>query len=579
MADHDLVIRGGVVVDGTGTAPRPADVAIDDDRITAVGTVTGRGRDEIDATGLLVTPGFVDIHTHYDGQVTWDPYLTPSCWQGVTTAVMGNCGVGFAPVRPDKHEWLIALMEGVEDIPGTALHEGIKWNWESYPEYLDAVAGHAHAIDVAGQIPHAALRGYVMGDRGADHREVPTPEEIARMGQLAAEAIRGGALGFTTSRSVNHKDRDGNLTPSLTATADELLGIARAIGETNEGVFEIITDFADFDSEFALLRAMSEESGRPMSITTLQLGLHQPDHWRRLLKAIEGAVADGVVLRGQVAARPVGLIMSLQGRVHPLLAAPSYRALEHLPFAEKVSRLGDPDVRRTIIDEMSAAPTTMGPMNDWSNCFALGQPANYAVRETDSIQARADQLGLSPAEVAYDALLAFDGEGSIYVPVANFVDRDLAITRDARASAHHSRPRRRRRALHHHQRRVVRDVPAHALGARRAPSERIPIEFVIQRQCADTARMVGLLDRGVIAPGYKADVNIIDFDKLSIGRPEMIYDLPANGKRLVQRATGYVATIVSGAVAFRDGEPTGSLRGQLVRGAQPAPEEAKTGEY
>ena len=580
MADHDLVIRGGTVVDGTGRAPRQADVAIDGQRITAVGTVSARGREEIDATGLLVTPGFVDIHTHYDGQVTWDPYLTPSCWQGVTTAVMGNCGVGFAPVRPDKHEWLIALMEGVEDIPGTALHEGIKWNWESYPEYLDAVAGHAHAIDVAGQIPHAALRGYVMGDRGADHREVPTPDEIARMGQLAADAIRGGALGFTTSRSINHKDRDGNLTPSLTASADELLGIARAIGETNEGVFEIITDFADFDSEFALLRAMSEESGRPMSITTLQLGLHQPDHWRRLLKAIEGAVADGVELRGQVAARPVGLIMSLQGRIHPLLAAASYRALEHLPFAEKVARLSEPDVRRTIVDEISTAPTTMGPMNDWSNCFALGQPANYAVRESDSIQARADHSGLSPAEVAYDALLAFHGEGAIYVPVANFVDRDLAITRAmlvhpltipglGDGGAHCT---------------IISDASFATFlltywARDAAPSDRMPIEFVIQRQCADTARMVGLLDRGVIAPGYKADVNVIDFDKLSIGRPEMIYDLPANGKRLVQRATGYVATIVSGAVAFRDGEPTGSMRGRLVRGAQPAPAQTKDGEY
>jgi len=572
MADHDLVIRGGVVVDGTGAPPRQADVAIDGDRITTVGTVTGRGRDEIDATGLLVTPGFVDIHTHYDGQVTWDPYLTPSCWQGVTTAVMGNCGVGFAPVRPDKHEWLIALMEGVEDIPGTALHEGIKWNWESYPEYLDAVANHPHAIDVAGQIPHAALRGYVMGDRGADHTEVPTADEIQRMGQLAAEAIRGGALGFTTSRSVNHKDRDGNLTPSLTASADELLGIARAIGETNEGVFEVITDFTDFDSEFALLRAMSEESGRPMSITTAQLGLHPPDHWRRLLDAIEGAVNDGVELRGQVAARPVGVIMSLEGRIHPLLVTESYRKISGLPAAERLVELRRPDVRQAIIDEMSAAPTSMGPMNNWSNCFALGQPANYAVRPTDSIQARADKAGTAPAELAYDALMAFDGAGCIYVPVANFNDRNMDMTRAmlvhpltipglGDGGAHCT---------------IISDASFATFllthwARDAAPDERMPIEFVIQRQCADTARMVGLLDRGVLAPGYKADVNVIDFDKLSIGRPEMIYDLPANGKRLVQRATGYVATIVSGAVAFRDGEPTGSLRGQLVRGAQPAP--------
>ena len=309
-----------------------------------------------------------------------------------------------------------------------------------------------------------------------------------------------------------------------------------------------------------------------MSITTLQLGLHPPGHWRRLLDAIEQANSDGVALRGQVAARPVGLIMSLDGRIHPLLAAPSYQAVAPLPFPERLEQLRRPDVRKAIIDEISDAPTTMGPMNDWSNCFVLGQPANYAVRETDSVKARAEQLGVTPAEVAYDALMAFDGEGCIYVPVANFTDRDLVITREmlvhpltipglGDGGAHCT---------------IISDASFATFllthwARDAAPNERIPVEFVIQRQCADTARMVGLLDRGIVAPGYKADLNIIDFDKLSIGRPEMIYDLPANGKRLVQRAIGYVATIVSGAVAFRDGEPTGSLRGQLVRGAQPAP--------
>jgi N-acyl-D-aspartate/D-glutamate deacylase len=572
MSDHDLVIRGGVVVDGTGTAPREADVAIDGGRITAVGTVTRRGRDEIDADGLLVTPGFVDIHTHYDGQVTWDPYLTPSCWQGATTVVMGNCGVGFAPVRPDKHEWLIALMEGVEDIPGTALHEGIKWNWETFPQYLDAIDETPHAIDVAAQVPHAALRGYVMGDRGADHLERPTEGEIARMGQLAAEAIRAGALGFTTSRSVNHKDRDGNLTPSLTASAAELLGIARAIGETNEGVFEIISDFLDFDSEFALLRAMSEQSRRPMSITTLQLGMHQPGHWQRLLESIEKAVADGVPLRGQVAARPVGLIMSLEGRIHPLVAAAAYSSIATLPPAERLAQLRRPEVRAAIVDELTSSPTTAGPFVDWSNCFPLGQPANYAVRPSDSIQARADAARRKPADVAYDALLEFDGEGCLYVPVANFGDRDMTITREmlvhpltvpglGDGGAHCS---------------IISDgsFPTFLLthwGRDAASAERIPVEFLVKRQCSDTAKIVGLHDRGILAPGYKADVNVIDFDKLSIGRPQMIYDLPANGKRLVQRAEGYVATIVDGTVAFRNGESTGSLRGRLVRGAQPAP--------
>ena len=318
VADHDVVIRGGVVVDGTGAPGRAADVAIDDGGITHVGEVHASGREEIDADGLLVTPGWVDVHTHYDGQVTWDPLLTPSSWQGVTTVVMGNCGVGFAPVRPDRHDWLIRLMEGVEDIPGTALHEGITWGWESFPEYLDVIDSTPHAIDVGAQVPHAALRAYVMGDRGADHAEVPTDAEIATMGRLAAEAIEAGALGFSTSRTTAHRSSDGSPTPSLTATADELLGIARAIGETKRGVFEIIADLVDLDGEFALMRAMAEVSGRPMSITTLQRPEQHPDEYRDLLALIDKAVADGVELRGQVAARPVGIVLTLGGRAHPL---------------------------------------------------------------------------------------------------------------------------------------------------------------------------------------------------------------------------------------------------------------------
>src|SRR5581483_9333324 len=307
MPDHDLVVRGGTVVDGTGAPARAADVAVDHGRVSAVGEVAGRGREEIDADGLLVTPGWVDVHTHYDGQATWDELLTPSSWQGVTTVVMGNCGVGFAPVRPDRHEWLIALMEGVEDIPGTALSEGISWGWESFPEYLDVLETRRYAIDVASQVPHAALRGYVMGDRGADHEEVPTADEIATMGRLAAEAIDAGALGFTTSRTVAHRSADGRHTPSLTSTADEFLGIARAIGETGKGVFEVVADLVDLDGEFALIRAMAEVSSRPLSLTTLQRPECAPGEYRRILGLIEAAVADGVAMRGQVAARPVGL--------------------------------------------------------------------------------------------------------------------------------------------------------------------------------------------------------------------------------------------------------------------------------
>ena len=572
MAQYDLVIRGGTVVDGTGSPGRRADVAIDGERIAAVGRVGGKGRDEIDAAGLLVTPGFVDIHTHYDGQVTWDSYLTPSCWQGATTVVMGNCGVGFAPVRPDKREWLIALMEGVEDIPGTALHEGIKWNWESFPEYLDAVESHPHAIDVGAQVPHGALRGYVMGDRGAQHSERPTEGEIALMGKLAADAIRAGALGFTTSRTVNHKDTHGNHTPSLTAGADELLGIARAIGETAQGVFEVVCDFGDFDAEFGLLRAMSEVSGRPMSITTAQLNVNRPGHWRQLLASIEAAVAAGVPLRGQVAARPVGLIMSFDGRVHPFIRSGTYQSLAGLTFDQRAARLREPAVREAVLAESAALGPMPGPSGDWANCFALGDPANYAISPERSIAAQARRAGLDPAAVAYDALSEFGGQGCLYVPVANFDEGNLDATR----------------AMLVHPLTVpgLGDGGAHCTiisdasfttfllshWARDADEEhRIPIEFLVKRQCADTAAIVGLHDRGVLAPGYKADVNVIDFARLGIGRPQMCYDLPANGKRLVQPATGYVATVVGGTVAFRGGEPTGALPGRLVRGAQPAP--------
>src|SRR4051812_6811018 len=332
MHEHDVVIRDGFVIDGTGVPGRTADVAIDGGRIASIGTVEGRGREEISAEGRVVAPGWVDVHTHYDGQVTWDPTLTPSSWHGVTTAVMGNCGVGFAPVRPDRHDWLIELMEGVEDIPGTALHEGISWGWESFPEYLDVIGRRSLALDLAAQVPHSALRGYVMGDRGAFHEEVPTADQISRMGALAAEAIEAGALGFSTSRTVAHNSADGRQAPSLTATREELLGIATAIGTTGKGVFEIVADFFDLEPEFALVRAMSEVSGRPMSITTLQRPNVPADEYIRILDLIEAGAHDGVPLWGQVAARPVGLIMSLEGRIHPLTPAPSYQRIAHLPF-------------------------------------------------------------------------------------------------------------------------------------------------------------------------------------------------------------------------------------------------------
>jgi N-acyl-D-aspartate/D-glutamate deacylase len=572
MAQHDLVIRGGEVVDGTGAPPRRADVAIDGDRVTAVGDGIGAGRDEIDARGRIVTPGWVDVHTHYDGQVSWDPMLTPSSWHGVTTAVMGNCGVGFAPVRPDKHEWLIELMEGVEDIPGTALHEGITWGWESFPEYLDVIERAPHAIDIGAQVPHAALRGYVMGDRGAEHTEVPTDDEIAEMGRLAAQAIEAGALGFTTSRTVAHRSADGRHTPSLTATSAELLGIARAIGATGRGVFEVVADLADLDGEFGLLRAMAEVSGRPMSITTLQRPEFPADEYTRILALIEQAVADGLQLRGQVAARPVGLIMSLDGRVHPLLASPTYQGLASLPVERRVVELRRGDVRERILAELASQPAEADTLSRFPHVFALGDPPRYDQRPDEAIVAVAARRGVAPAEVAYDVLVGGDRGGMLLVPVTNFVEADLRAVRDmlvhpltvpglGDAGAHCT---------------MICDgsFPTYLLSywGLAAPSDqRLPIEWIVKRQCADTASLVGLHDRGVLAPGYRADCNVIDLATLSIGTPEMLHDLPAGGKRLVQRATGYDATVLAGAVTFRGGAATGRLPGALVRGAQPAP--------
>ena len=562
MTEHDVVIRGGMVVDGTGAAPRRADVAIDGGRVSAVGEVAGTGRSEHEATGLHVLPGWVDVHTHYDGQVTWDPYLSPSCWQGVTTVVMGNCGVGFAPVRPDRHEWLIALMEGVEDIPGTALHEGIDWAWESFPQYLDAIDAKPHALDVGAQLPHGALRGYVMGDRGADHTEVPTAAEIARMGALAAEAVEAGALGFSTSRTVNHRSADGRHTPSLTASADELVGIARAVGATGKGVLQVVADFVDLGAEFALLRRLAEESGRPISITTLQNDA-RPSQWRELLDLIAAARADGVTMTGQVAARPVGLIMSFDGRAHPFAASPTFQSLAGLDRDERDAALADGSTRAAIIDEVGA------PAWGWGRVFPLGDPPDYDPGPDASIAALAERSGREPLDVAYDALLTEGATGTLYVPVMNYSDGSMAATREmlldpntvpglGDAGAHCT---------------MICDgsfptyLAAHWSNPARGV-DRIALEEIVRRQCRDTARLVGLHDRGTLEPGMRADVNLVDLDALAIGRPEMLRDLPAGGKRLVQRASGYRATLVAGEVVVADGATTGALPGQLIRGAQ-----------
>jgi N-acyl-D-aspartate/D-glutamate deacylase len=563
---HQLVVRGGAVVDGTGAPAREADIAVDGGRIVAVGAVADRGEVEIDAGGRLVTPGWVDIHTHYDGQATWDPMLSPSCWHGVTTVVMGNCGVGFAPVAPDKREWLVALMEGVVEFPGTALHEGIRWAWESVPEYLDALESMPRALDVAAQVPHGALRGYVMGDRGADHDEVPTPEEIARMGRLAREGIAAGALGFTTSRTVNHKSSDGRHTPSLTATREELVGIAREIGAGGRGVIEAVADFVDLEAEFGLLREMVEASGRPLSISTMQSDA-RPDGWRQLLGLISEANERGLPMRGQVASRAVGVLMGLQSTTNPFVRTRAYQEIAALPLADKVARWKSPDFRDALLAEMAAPDAfAMG----WGKLYQLGDPPNYEPSAEQSIAARAQREGRGPAELAYELMLERDGRELLYVPFNNYTGGNLDVVREmithpytvpglGDAGAHCG---------------LLCDgsFPTYLLShwGKDRPADRLPVEWLVQRQTRDTAELVGLHDRGVLEPGRKADLNVIDFAALGLTPPEIVHDLPAGGKRLVQRAGGYAATVVSGAVVMRDGEPTGELPGRLVRGSQTA---------
>jgi N-acyl-D-aspartate/D-glutamate deacylase len=562
---HDLVIRGGTLVDGTGAPAREGDVAIDGERIAAVGRVAERGREELDARGLLVTPGFVDVHTHYDGQVTWDPYLSPSCWHGVTTVVMGNCGVGFAPADPARHDWLISLMEGVEDIPGTALHEGIQWGWEHFSEYLDQVEKLPHAIDVAAQLPHGALRAYVMGERGADHRVTPSADEIAAMAREARDAVEAGALGFSTSRTVNHRTKAGAHTPSLTATAEELLGIGRGLRDAGKGVFQVVADFFDLESEFALLRRIAEENRRPLSFSLMQND-RCPADWRRLLELTEAAARDGVLMRAQVASRPVGLLMGLEGSVHPFLGCPSFAEIATLPLAERVKRMQDPALRARLIAERDAQPANLFSLE---KLFALGDPPNYEPRADESIAARARAKGVAPTELLYDSLLARDGHELLYAPVMNYHAFDMEACREM--------------LVHPLTVPGLGDAGAHCgmicdgsfvttllthWGRDRVRGARIPLETLVRWHTQDTASLVGLGDRGALAAGKKADVNLIDWETLKLHPPETLFDLPAGGKRLVQRADGYRATLVSGQVVMREGAATGALPGVLVRGAR-----------
>jgi N-acyl-D-aspartate/D-glutamate deacylase len=567
MAGLDLIVRGGRVVDGTGSPARTADVGVVDGRIAEVGRLDGSAARVIDADGALVAPGFVDIHTHYDGQATWDSHLAPSSWHGVTTVVMGNCGVGFAPCRPEDHQRLIELMEGVEDIPGTALHEGLPWTWESFAEYLDHLAGRRFDIDVAAQVPHGAVRLYVMGERGA-RREPASPEEIAAMGDIVRGAVEAGALGFTTSRTRNHRTSRGEPTPTLTAAEDELVGIATAMGEAG-GVLEVVSDFVDIEAEFGALRHMVESSGRPLSISVAA-----EDHrayWGSLRDRIAAAAADGLPVKGQVAARAIGLIMGLQATLNPFLGLASYREIAGRSLAERVRRLRDPEFKARLLAEAdeAAAAGERGRVvfGRFDRMFELTDPPDYEPDPAQSIAARAAREGRSPAAVAYDLLLRDEGRAFLYFPLFNWVDGSLdAVGR--MLGDEHLLPGLGDGGAHVG---TICDAsfPTTLLSYwARDRAERLPLEWIIRRQCRDTAAAVGLQDRGVLEPGRRADLNVIDFDNLRLHAPTMAFDLPAGGKRFLQRADGYVHTLVNGEETYASGQATGALPGRLVRGAR-----------
>lgn len=570
---HDIVIRGGTVYDGTGAKPIEADVAIDGRTIAAVGKVTAGGREEIDAKGQIVTPGFIDVHTHYDGQVTWDPYLQPSTFHGVTTAVMGNCGVGFAPCRPAQRDWLLGLMEGVEDIPGTALAEGIKWNWESFADYMDAVEASPLALDVGLQIPHAAVRAYVMGER-APALEPATAEETEEMARLVVEALEAGALGFSTSRTVKHKDKNGGSTPTLKAEAQELHGIARAMGKAGKGVLQLIADFKDTDAEFAMLRGMVEISGRPLSIT-IEQDDRWPDVWARVLHNIAEANKAGLPIKGQVPPRATGLLLGLTASLNPFVMHQTFRQIWGAPLEQQVKALRDPEFRAQLLAEEPAYPA--GEIIEmlcvgYHKMFALGEVPNYEPAPEESVKARAAQAGKHPREILLDMMLERDGKALVYFPLMNYHcgsldDVQKMLTHPNTAfglsdgGAHCG---------------IICDAsfPSTLLthwGRDRTRGPKLPLEWLIHGLTGRNAALIDVLDRGILAPGMKADVNVIDFDRLKLYSPHIVNDLPAGGKRLIQHADGYTASIVSGAVAFRNGQPTGALNGKLVRGAQARP--------
>ena len=566
MSDKpNLIIRGGTVVDGSGGPMLDADVAVSDGQIIAVGQVRETGAEEIDARGRLVMPGFVDVHTHYDAQVTWANQITPSSCNGVTTVLMGNCGVGFAPVRHDQHDMLISLMEGVEDIPEVVMKAGLPWTWASFPDYLDTLAARQYDVDVATQVPHAALRVFVMGERGAN-REEATAEDRAEMARLAADGILAGAFGFSTSRLLQHRTAEGEPIPSYGAAEAELAEITDAVAKVGRGWIQVVGDYGDaIDQEFGLLTRLAKRSGRPVTLTLLQKD-SDPDQWRDLLDRIAAANAEGLQITGQIRGRPTSVLLGFELSLNPFLDSAGWRELTSLDMDARVAILRDPNFRARLLAEPGTTSARVNQLRDWDRIFPFGDPPQYEPDPSTSVGAKARRRGMHPAELAYDLMMEQDGRGILYRPMTNYAGGDMASVHEmlghpntliglGDGGAHVG--------IMCDATDMVHTLTHWTRDRTRGPRHRI--EEVVRRLTSANAEAIGLHDRGRIAAGMRADINVVDYDALQLKVPEVRYDLPAGGKRLLQRSTGFDATIVAGVPIWRHGEATGALPGRLLR--------------
>jgi N-acyl-D-aspartate/D-glutamate deacylase len=574
VSEVDLVIRGGLVLDGTGGDPFEGDVAVRGGRIVeASRQVADRGREEIDARGAVVTPGFVDVHTHYDGQATWDSRLNPSSAHGVTTVVMGNCGVGFAPCRASQHGDLIRLMEGVEDIPFPVLAEGLAWTWETFPEYMNALDARPHDIDIAAYVPHAPLRVYVMGERALRH-EAATEADKAEMARLLIEGMSAGALGFGSSQTVIHRSSDGQPTPTLAAEESEYLALALALKTFGKGIIQFVADWDRPEAVFGMLVRLMEQSGRPVTYSLVQ-NHGDPVRWKRQLKWTGEANDRGLKITAQVLPRPVGFLLGHALTLNPFYSTPTYRKLGELPFDRKIAELSKPEVRAAILSESNdPAPNNMLGLRvrNFTDMYPLGAAPDYEPAAETSILAQSQARGIAPEALAYDLLMQDEGRNMLLLAAANYADKSLDFAAEmigrndtvlglGDGGAHLG---------------TICDATYTTFFLKewpqaRAGRARMALPGVVRELARKPAEAVGLLDRGLIARGFKADLNVIDLDRLALGRPEIVRDLPAGGRRLTQRAEGYLATIVAGRVIQRDGAATDALPGRLVRGPQAAP--------